>query len=72
MYVYIYYLDHTSQDHFCSMLDKFPVWNLEPDFAMMMSCLACPEREEVLLSIPGVDMQNVDDRFAGHFWSARG
>ena len=22
--------DHTSQDHFCSVIDEFPVWNSEP------------------------------------------
>ena len=40
--------DHTSQDHFCSVIDEFPVWNSEPDQPTMMSWAAGPEREEVL------------------------
>ena len=39
--------DHTSQDHFCSVIDEFPVWNSEPDQPTMMSWAAGPEREEV-------------------------
>ena len=29
------------------MIDKFPVWNLKPNTAMMMRHMACPEREKV-------------------------
>ena len=39
--------DHTSQDHFCSVIDEFPVWNSEPDQTMMMRWATFPEREKV-------------------------
>ena len=39
--------DHTSQDHFCSVIDEFPVWNSESDLATMMSRAASSEREKV-------------------------
>ena len=42
-----YNYDYTSQDHFCNMIDKFPVWNLKPYSAMMMRLMACSEREKV-------------------------
>ena len=38
--------DHTSQDHFCSVIDRFPVWNLEPDQPTLMSKATSPEHEE--------------------------
>ena len=41
------YQDHTSQDHFCSVIDEFPVWNSEPDQTMMMRWATFPEREKV-------------------------
>ena len=41
-------LFHTSQDHFCSLIDEFPVWNSEPDQTMMMRWATFPEREKVL------------------------
>ena len=40
------------------MIDKFPVWNLKPNTAMMMRHMACPEREKVLWFPP----ENIDDR----------
>ena len=39
--------DHTSDRHFCSLIDEFPVWNSEPDQPTMMSWATSPEREEV-------------------------
>ena len=39
---------HTSQDHFCSVIDEFPVWNSEPDQPTMMSWATVLEREKVL------------------------
>ncbi len=42
---------HTSQDHFCSVVDGFPVWNSEPDQPTMMSWAAIPEREKDLISL---------------------
>ena len=42
--------DHTLQDHFCSVIDEFPVWNSEPDQPTMMSWAAGPEREKELES----------------------
>ena len=38
--------DHTSQDHFCSVIDEFSVWNSEPDQPTMMSWAAVLEREK--------------------------
>ena len=38
--------DHTSQDHFCSVIDEFPVWYSEPDQPAMMSWAAVLEREK--------------------------
>ena len=29
--------DHTSQDHLCRVIIRFPVWNLEPNQTMFMS-----------------------------------
>ena len=43
--------DHTLQDHFCSVIDEFPVWKSEPDQPTMMSWSASPEREKELKSI---------------------
>ena len=40
--------DYTSQDHFCSIIDKFLVWNLKPNTAMLMRYMAGPEREKDL------------------------
>ena len=40
------------------MIDKFPVWNLKPNTAMMMRHMACPEREKVF----HLQMDNIDDR----------
>ena len=39
---------HTSQDHFCSVIDEFPVWNSEPNQPTMMSWAAVLEREKEL------------------------
>ena len=39
--------DHTSDRHFCSLIDEFPVWNSEPDQPTMMSWATPPEREKV-------------------------
>lgn len=39
------------------MIDKFPVWNLKPNTAMMMRHMACPEREKVI----HLQMVNIDD-----------
>ena len=59
-YYLITYQDHTSQDHFCSVIDEFPVWNSEPDQPTMMSRAAGPECEEVLeLSL---EVRHIDDR----------
>ena len=56
--------DHTSQDHFCSVIDEFPVWNSEPDQPTMMSWAAGPEREEVLeLSL---EILHIDDRSSSY------
>ena len=52
--------DHTSQDHFCSVIDEFPVWNSEPDQPTMMSSAAAPEREEV--SELSAEVWYIDDR----------
>ena len=52
--------DHTSQDHFCSVIDEFPVWNSEPDQTMMMRWATFPEREKVLRLLSG------DSK---HWWS---
>ena len=38
--------DHTLQDHFCSMIDEFPVWSSETDQAAMMWIVPYSEREE--------------------------
>ena len=56
----IYQQDHTSQDHFCSVIDEFPVWNSEPDQPTMMSWAAAPEREEV--SELSTEVGYIDDR----------
>ena len=37
--------DHTLQDHFCSMIDEFPVWSSETDQAAMMWIVPYSERE---------------------------
>ena len=42
--------DHSSQDHFCSLIDGFPVWNSEPDQPTMMRRASRPEREKVFMS----------------------
>ena len=42
--------DQTSQDHFCSVIDEFPVWNSEPDQPTRMSWAASSEREKELKS----------------------
>ena len=50
--------DHTSQDHFCSVIDEFPVWNSEPDQPTMMSWATVLEREkalELLMKISCID-----------------
>jgi len=39
--------DHTSQDHFCSVIDEFPVWNSEPSLSTMMRSAPVHEREKV-------------------------
>ena len=39
--------DHTSQDHFCSVYDEFPVWSSETNPAAMMWIVPFPERETV-------------------------
>ena len=52
--------DHTSQDHFCSLIDEFPVWNSEPDQTMMMRWATFPEREKVPRLLSG-DLK--------HWWS---
>ena len=36
---------HTLQDHFCSMIDEFPVWSSETDQAAMMWIVPYSERE---------------------------
>ena len=35
--------EYASQDYFCSMIDKFPVWNLKSYLAMMMRHMVCSE-----------------------------
>ena len=52
--------DHTSQDYFCSVIDEFPVWNLEPDQPTMMSWAPGPEREKV--SKLQLEFWCIDDR----------
>ena len=43
--------DHTSQDHFCSMFDEFPVWSSETNPAAMMWIVPFPEREKAMQHI---------------------
>ena len=57
--------DHTSQDHFCSVIDEFPVWNSEPDQPMMMSWAPASEREEV--SDLSTEIWNIDDRSSSFY-----
>ena len=57
--------DHTSQDHFCSVIDEFPVWNSEPDQPTMMSWAAAPEREEV--SELSTEVGYIDDRSSSYY-----
>ena len=52
--------DHTSQDHFCSVIDEFPVWNSEPDQTTMMSWATLSEREKVSEFLR--EIWNIDDR----------
>ena len=52
--------DHTSQDHFCSVIDEFPVWNSEPDQTTMMSWATLLEREKVSDHLR--EVWNIDDR----------
>ena len=52
--------DHTSQDHFCSVIDEFPVWNSEPNQPTMMSWAAVLEREKVLELL--MKNRRIDDR----------
>ena len=58
---YFLHQDHTSQDHFCSVIDEFPVWNSEPDQPTMMSWATVPEREEVP-ELLLVEIGNIDHR----------
>lgn len=37
--------DHTSQDHFCSVIDEFPVWNSESIKPRGWDLVSSPERE---------------------------
>ena len=57
--------DHTSQDHFCSVIDEFPVWNSEPDQPTMMSWAAGPEREKVLELF--IEILHIDDRSSSYY-----
>ena len=63
--LYIVDQDHTSQDHFCSVIDEFPVWNSEPDQPTMMSWAAAPEREEV--SELSTEIWDIDDRSSSFY-----
>ena len=62
--------DHTSQDHFCSVIDEFPVWNSEPDQPTMMSWAAAPEREEV--SELSTEIGYIDDRSSSYYRKMEG
>ena len=37
--------DHTSQDHFCSMINEFPVWNSKSFKPRWWDKVSHPERE---------------------------
>ena len=53
--------DHTSQDHFCSVIDRFPVWNLEPNQTMMMIRASLPEHERVQRLAVQLAVLDIDD-----------
>ena len=37
--------DHTSQDHFCSVINEFPVWNSKSVTPRWWDSTSCPERD---------------------------
>ena len=37
--------DHTSQDHFCSVINEFPVWNSKSVTPRWWGLTSCPERD---------------------------
>ena len=37
--------DHTSQDHFCSVINEFPVWNSKSVTPQWWDLTSCPERD---------------------------
>ena len=58
--------DHTSQDHFCSVIDDFPVWKSKPYSTSMMrtSLLPWAWRRPSSSSAPCGIFSDIDDRLS--------
>ena len=64
--------DHTSQDHFCSVINDFPVWKSKPySTTMMRQSLLLWAWKRLSGFCPGSCLLDIDDRLSLHKWGAK-